>query len=386
MDYQYLKENDLIIFEAVVGSTAYGTNLPTSDRDVKYVYMLPLEHFMRDEYVSQVNDATNDLVGYELGRFMELVKTNNPNILELLDIPEDCILYTTPIWEMVQAERSNLLSKLCYNSFARYSESQIKKARGMNKKINNPMSKERKSPLDFCYVIDQTNGSSYELLPWLEKNGYEQKFMGAVNVPNSEGIHVLYHDHVSQWLFGASVSPETQKERMKTIPKDSEIGLGYRGIINGEDLDSNQIRFSPVPKGETPVATISYNKNGYTQYCRQYREYWDWVDKRNEDRFRINTEHGKGYDSKNMAHCIRLLEMAYEIATEHKIIVRRPNRDLLLKIRMGEMDYDDIMSRANELVDRVELAFENSDLPEQPDETYIRDLLQRVRNMRYSLG
>jgi uncharacterized protein len=385
MDYQYLKDNDLIIFEAIVGSTAYGTNLPTSDQDRKYVYMLPLDALLRDEVVKQVNDETNDLVGYELGRFMELASTNNPNILDLLAMPEDCILHTTPLWQKIESHSERFLSKVCRNSFAQYATSQIKKARGLNKKINNPMSKERKTPLHFCYVIDFETGSSYELIPWLENRGINQKFLGAVNVPNSNGIFTLFHDPLAQSLFDGLNDTEQQARKKERQDAKLPMGLGYKGMINGEDLDSNAIRYSSIPKGEKAIATVSYNQNGYTQYCRQYREYWEWVDKRNEDRFRINTEHGKDYDSKNMSHCIRLLEMSYEIATEHKIVVRRENREYLLKIRMGEMEYDDILQRAESLVDQVNAAFEASNLPEEPDEKFLKDLLEQVRIERYGL-
>lgn len=34
--YEYLKENDLILFETVVGSQAYGTETPESDVDKKF--------------------------------------------------------------------------------------------------------------------------------------------------------------------------------------------------------------------------------------------------------------------------------------------------------------------------------------------------------------
>ena len=36
-----LREQHLILFEAVSGSRAYGTNLPHSDTDLKGVFVLP---------------------------------------------------------------------------------------------------------------------------------------------------------------------------------------------------------------------------------------------------------------------------------------------------------------------------------------------------------
>ena len=79
-----LREKGLIIFEAMMGSHAYGTNIPESDVDLRGVFIQPLEDIMKWGYVDQVADATNDIVFYELKRFLQLVKKNNPNILEIL--------------------------------------------------------------------------------------------------------------------------------------------------------------------------------------------------------------------------------------------------------------------------------------------------------------
>jgi predicted nucleotidyltransferase len=47
------------------------------------------------EYTEQVSDASNDVVYYELKRFIELLYRNNPNLLELLSSPADCVRTAT---------------------------------------------------------------------------------------------------------------------------------------------------------------------------------------------------------------------------------------------------------------------------------------------------
>ena len=56
-----LKDRNLIIFEAVMGSYAYGTVLPTSDRDIRGVWIQPLEEILQYGYAEQVADDTNDI-------------------------------------------------------------------------------------------------------------------------------------------------------------------------------------------------------------------------------------------------------------------------------------------------------------------------------------
>lgn len=87
-----LKSQNLILFECISGSKAYGLDTATSDTDIKGVFLLPKEDFYGLNYIPQVSNETNDIVYYELGRYFELLLLNNPNILELLSTPENKIL------------------------------------------------------------------------------------------------------------------------------------------------------------------------------------------------------------------------------------------------------------------------------------------------------
>jgi predicted nucleotidyltransferase len=131
-----LSKNGLLLLDCVSGSRAYGLHTPESDTDLKGVFLLPRRTFYGLIYTEQVNNETNDLVYYELKRFVQLLTNSNPNILELLASPEDCIRYRHPIMGLLKPEF--FLSKLCKQSFAGYAQTQIKKARGLNKKVLNP--------------------------------------------------------------------------------------------------------------------------------------------------------------------------------------------------------------------------------------------------------
>lgn len=86
-----LKTQNLILLECISGSRAYGLDTPTSDTDIKGVFYLPKDHFYRlhSDYIPQISNPTNDIVYYELGRFVELLLQNNPNMMELLATPAD---------------------------------------------------------------------------------------------------------------------------------------------------------------------------------------------------------------------------------------------------------------------------------------------------------
>ena len=351
MTIQDLRDNNLIVLECISGSKAYGLDLPTSDTDIRGVFILPKEKFYGLEYVPQVSDATNDVVFYELRRCFELLAKNNPTILELLSTPEDKIIYRHPL--LKDLDISSFLSKKCKHTFAGYAITQIKKAKGLNKKIANPIAKEKKNILHFCYVIHEQG--SIPFLTWLEKNNLQQEKCGLVNIPNMENLYGLYYDENGN--------------------------ANFKGVIRKEV--TNDVLLSSIPKGMQPLTNLSFNKNGYIKYCKDYKEYWSWVKLRNESRYENTIAHGKNYDAKNMMHTFRLLDMAEEILRDGKVNVARPNREELLAIRKGEATYDELIKKANKKIEAVEASFENSLLPEIPDVVAIEKMLISIRNKYY---
>ncbi len=126
-----------------------------------------------------------------------------------------------------------------------------------------------------------------------------------------------------------------------------------------------------------------FNKDGYIKYCKDYKAYWAWVENRNEDRYQTTIGKGKNYDSKNMMPTFRLLDMAVEILKNGKILVKRPNREELLAIRKGEWSYEELIRKAEEKMDRVELVYQESKLQEKPDHDRINQLLVNLRRSYY---
>ncbi len=346
----WIKDNGLLVFEVITGSRSYGLDTATSDTDIKGVFVLPKNMFYGLEYTAQVNSETNDIVYYELKRFMELLSKSNPNILEMLNVPEKCVLQKHPIMNMLQPEM--FLSKLCEQSFANYAFTQIKKAYGLEKKIVNPVEEERKSVLDFCFVHEDKE--AVPLKKYLEEKGLDQNKMGLTAIAHIRDSYNLYYSNE----------------------------IKYAGVTKKEN--ANEVSLSSIPKGENPIAMLCFNKDAYSVYCKQYKEYWDWVAKRNEERYKTTMSHGKNYDSKNMMHVFRLLLMAKEIATEGRINVYRKDRDFLLSIKDGKFEYDELVLQAETLKDELPLLYQKSNLNEEPDVKGINELLVKIRDDYYS--
>jgi hypothetical protein len=140
---------------------------------------------------------------------------------------------------------------------------------------------------------------------------------------------------------------------------------------------------SSIPAGLAPLTVLHFNKDAYSIYCREYKEYWEWVDKRNDERYQSTLRHGQNYDAKNMMHTFRLLAMAEEIAREHRVIVYRPDREFLLRIRAGEFSFEHLLSLVEERLSAIETLYERSDLPDAPDTAKAEELLVRIREAFY---
>ncbi|HEY8954602.1 DNA polymerase beta superfamily protein [Chitinophaga sp.] len=348
------QQRDYILLECISGSRAYNLQVPTSDTDIKGVFILPQKELYGMTYTPQVANQSNDEVYFEIKRFLELLEKNNPNILELLSTTNSNQLFRHPLMNLIRPV--DFLSKLCLETFAGYAKTQIKKAKGLNKKINQSHGTERKAIIEFCYVI--AGAQSVPLREWLHEKNLRQEDCGLVSIDHFRDVYALYHN--SQF----------------------EPGTTFKGIFSG--ANANDVQLSSVPKGADPLAIMQFNKDGYTVYCKDFAAYWQWVELRNEARYEHNRELGADYDSKHMMHTFRLLTMAEEIALHKEVRVYRNDRDFLLRIRSGEFSYEELLEMATRKLDDMEQLYAASDLPDQPDPELAASLLIRIREEFYA--
>ena len=348
---------------------------------------------LRSSYVEQVSDEKNDTVFYELGRWLELLLKANPTVLESLFAPEDCIIKTCPIIDEIRKNRDMFVSRECFNTFYGYGISQIGKARGLNKKIVNPVT-ERKDILDFCYTFK--NQGSQPIKDFLKEHNLDQKYCGLVNIPNMKDVCGVYYDFAAYFKF-ENVPFATKRDilndfkftnsewnRINSRIENKEF-FHYSGIVHPDEITkSNTVRLSSVPKDEMPICFMTYNKDGYITHCREYKEYKEWEQKRNPVRYESNLD--KNYDSKNMMHCIRLVRMAKELAQGKGFnVVRDADRQYLLDVRNHKFEYDEVMEQVNKEVDEMKLAMETTSLPEKIDYDKVNQLLIKVRKEYYGI-
>ena len=360
MTVETLREKGWIVYECIAGSHAYGTNIEGSDIDRRGVFIIPTDELLAGRYIEQVNDKTNDVTFYEIGRFLSLLCGGNPNILDILGTPEDCIIYESEKWKEYFPKhlRHQYLTKKLKNSFVGYAHTQIKKAKGLKKKINWDHKKVvRKDILDFCYIL---NGPGSRPI----KKVFSSELLntaGVTKVNNAKGVYCLHVDPWGEFNFRGVVKENSNQIRLSSIPK--------------EFIERHHSVDEPI----TAITNFHYNEDGYSSHCKDYREYTEWLEKRNPQRYADNLKGEQGYDHKNMMHCMRLLMTAKDIAKKKELVIRRPEREYLLSIRNGEMKYDELLENADNLVDEIAEAFENSQLSDSISKEFQQNLLLKIR-------
>lgn len=434
-----IRNSNLLIYEYIRGSHAYGLNMPdgSSDVDTGGVYMAPAEQLigLGLDYQEQIADEKNDNVWLELNKYMNLLLKSNPTVLESLFIPDRCIIFESPIMSLIKEHRDKFITKDCFKAFGGYSVSQIHKCRGLHKAFVNPIT-ERLWPLDFCYTFHK-QGSS-KIRNWLEYRGLKQQYCGLVNIPNMHDVLGCYYDWgnhflnenitindlinayndkteydiiniVKQIKGGMKDLDDTLKKAQfknmvnfvvdfyglkENLPLSTKLNIaswyykqkpiGYKGIV-GEDGKSNEIRLSSVSKGEKPICWISYNSGGYSSHCVDYHNYYDWLQHRNPVRYETNK--GKTYDAKNVSHAFRLIAMCTEIANGEGFKVDRSDidREFLLKVKNHGFAYEEVISMLEEKKKLMDEAMAKSTIPDTIDVDFVNDLLLSIRNKQLGI-
>ena len=421
--FENIREQNILLYEYVRGSQAYGLSLPTSDEDTGGVFIMDYSDVLgiSDNKIDQVNDEKNDTVWYEIGKYIELLAKANPNMLESLFIPDHCVKYIHPAFQIIKDNRNTFVTKETFKSFVGYATSQIQKARGLNKKIVNPIV-ERKQPIDFCYTFNDYQGTT-PIANWLAERGLKQIYCGLNHLPNMNQMYGVFYDyaqHIRMEYKTPEAFLEYYNEQMCTPVKKNMVityflnfvheyletkqfndtkdaindycadetiieaykaltPKGYHGIVK-EAGTSNDVHLDSILKGDYPICHMSYNEDGYQSHCRMYKEYKEWEAKRNPQRYLENLE--KDFDRKNMMHCVRLLTMGIEIATTGQVNVDRTNidREFLLNIRLGNTTYEEIIAYADAKKNELQAAIEKCDfLPDKIDMNEVNNILINIR-------
>lgn len=129
--YDFLKTDphlgNNIILLTIGGSVAYGTNIATSDLDIRGVSIELKQDILGLSHFEQFEDRQTDTVIFGLKKFIKLCLNNNPNALELLGTQPEHILIASKEGNILRQHSHLFLSKKVIASFGNYAQSELAK-------------------------------------------------------------------------------------------------------------------------------------------------------------------------------------------------------------------------------------------------------------------
>lgn len=130
-EYDFLKTNphlgNNIILLGLGGSYAYGTNVETSDIDIRGCAVNNKEEILTNINFEQCCNEATDTTIYSINKLIHLLSNCNPNTIELLGLKSEHYLYVSPIGQELLDNKDLFLSKRAIQSFGGYAYSQLRR-------------------------------------------------------------------------------------------------------------------------------------------------------------------------------------------------------------------------------------------------------------------
>lgn len=380
------------IFLGLTGSHAYGMARPDSDVDIRGVCIPPhrireshyynfeqltettqqgawgensrraidtlLEHptagecYRRSDPFARAN-GTVDLCIYAIHKFVVLCAVNNPSFLEILFLPEDAALFTTPAWHKLREARQDFLSKEARHRYVGYAMGQLKRIETHRAWLLNPP-KAKPTRKDFDLPEES-------VLPADVRNQINE---AVLKILRGWGVE----DGLDDYLDGAV--QDTLRQRMVEFQAT---------VLRCEEavLDEKVYTLAGASLGLTrDVLFAIKQERRYRSAQKNWAQYTKWKEERNEGRAELEAKFG--FDTKHASHLIRLLRTGLELMEAGELHVYRGDAKELMAIREGSMTYEQLMESAVDLQTKIREAATTCSLPDQVDRDKIDDILFSV--------
>jgi len=115
-----------LLFFALTGSRAYGIHTKASDYDFRGIFINTPEEI----YGLNIRDSQEyegDVILHSLKKFVKLAAGANPNILELLFLPKECIKFQHIMFQRIIDNRDLFLTRKAKHTYSGYAMSQLQR-------------------------------------------------------------------------------------------------------------------------------------------------------------------------------------------------------------------------------------------------------------------
>ena len=224
-------------YEVITGSEAYGVSQNTSDIDI-VGFAIPTKigifphlggyiegfdkpgntfkqfqlHHIQDKSARGGKGAEYDMTMYSIVKFFKLCMENNPNMVDTLFVPQNCVLHSTNVGNMVRDNRKMFLHKGSYQKFKGYAYSQLNKMQNKALKGVLDMEKAYGIPDEVakeCYALNFNN-------PLL-----------TIDVQNITGKHLTYSRSVEAYARVLKQCGQISKRRDSIKEHGYDVKFAY---------------------------------------------------------------------------------------------------------------------------------------------------------------
>jgi hypothetical protein len=404
-----------LVCELLTGSHAYGTSTPTSDKDVRGVFVgSPMS--IRTPFFpcsERTDSERTDTKYYELNKFMQLVVECNPNVVELLWIdPGTSAIVCSPAYFLLRQHREQLLSRKIVDSTMGYAKAQLSRLKNHYNMASNPQPVDHPKQTDYVSLVYWLNPDQYAKQQTRVFNiydfqdGYQLVQLGAgllalhPSLPTEE--HTAYHPstftlNITNVEFKHKLPPAVAILRFNKDQYDADV-LKWTQYWDWKNLKDAKVEtlqllrdhYSNIgspPSTDAPLSALAkeIKVTGKIPTGRALSELsaTDLVDLIHSF-VRHEVFQQDQLDYKHAMHLIRLMRMAHEIVTTRQVNVLRPDASELLDIRHGKWSYNDIMIHAGELVNMTRAAEANCNLPKRADYFLAGQLILQIQDMYWT--
>lgn len=339
------------IFTTLHGSHAYGTNIETSDIDVKGIFVLPKKNYYSVlESPEQVQLKEPDAVVFELRKFLKLAADCNPNIIEVLFTDESDWCSITPAGRLLVENKEKFLSTKIKHTFFGYAKSQLGRINLHYRWLKNPPAQ---PPTRTEFGLRENPELSRDQFGVVESQVKKKMEEWDVNWDELD--------------FSEKVNIQTRISKM----------LAECKIVTSNDL---WMAAAKLLGFEDNFLVYLQKEKEYRQKCADWDSYQEWKVKRNPQRSELEARYG--FNTKHGMHLIRLMRMCKEVLTTGKVNVKRQDAEELLSIRRGNLSYEELIEYSNKLEDEIEQLYVKCNvLPKRPNLDFVDDLAMRIAEM-----
>ncbi len=366
----YFKREDLptapevpgwLIMRCVSGSQAYGMATPESDVDIRGIFIPKREYhlgFMKR--VEQIESKPETVI-YALQKFMKLACDANPNILELLFVPEDCLLEHDECYDRLVKHRKLFLSTKARHTYTGYATAQIHRIARHRRWLLDPP---KAAPVRSDYG-----------LPEGEKLVSREQ-LGAFYVTLA---------HMLERVAG-TLGPEMgvlHGTVMQIV--QSEQFMGWEGLVQSCRVPDEALpQVQKLTGASDNFIRALQLEQAYFQVADEWKNYQTWKENRNPARAAMEAKYG--LDGKHASHVVRLLDQGEHLMRTGELLVRLPNAEQIRRIREGvwldgsPLTYAKLLAYAKSKESSMQALATSGDcpLPRNPDRKALDELCAQL--------